>query len=179
MQPRGYTFVHFFVAVFGNLLPLIVTLLFFWVFGPDSTGARVFYGDGQFYIYASTFYTTAGFIFLGYYIRINDRFFIGALIIGIALFTISTLYAWKIAVKAFDDSVLLWTSVVPFLISLPIYYAALRISHVQPNPDKFKLERLKLEIKKDRERFQKMNKALNPENKQKEVDSIANELPDE
>ncbi|MBP6004117.1 MAG: hypothetical protein KA746_11845 [Pyrinomonadaceae bacterium] len=162
---RREILLYFAVNVIGNVLPLIIGVLFYFFVAPQWMGWSVFFGDGQFYLYAATLFTSAGYIFLRYVAKIDDTFGLLAILSFVLLVFVSLFYAWKLSVPGFDTTVLFWTSVPVFFISLVLYFIASRVSHEHADPEKYKLERLK--------------ELMKPKNLRKPIDKIVKSLPNE
>src|SRR5690554_5566833 len=97
MKEHKETIVFCIVSLLGNLLPLLLGLLFYTANLDSWTGWNIFYGDGQFYLYSASLLTSSAYIFYTYKVRNTDWNSILLLATGILILTVSIFYAWKLA----------------------------------------------------------------------------------
>lgn len=122
MKEHNETIVFCIVSLLGNLLPLLLGLLFYTANLDSWTGWKIFYVDGQFYLYSASLLTSSAYIFYTYKIRNTDLNSILLLITGILILTVSIFYAWKLAESNNNILFVRNSSVVVFLFTLFLYY---------------------------------------------------------
>jgi hypothetical protein len=122
MKEHTETIVFCIVSLLGNLLPLLLGLLFYTANLDSWTGWNIFYGDGQFYLYSASLLTSSAYIFYTYKVRNTDWNSILLLATGILILTVSIFYAWKLAESNNNLLFVRNSSVVVFIFTLVLYY---------------------------------------------------------
>lgn len=122
MKEHKETIVFCIVSLLGNLLPLLIGLLFYIPNFSNWQGWNIFYADGQFYLYSASLLTSSAYIFYTYKVKNTDTnsflFFLSSLLVLI----ISIFYAWQLANLNNDIEVIRNTSMSVFAITLILYY---------------------------------------------------------
>ena len=122
MKEHTETIVFCTVSLLGNLLPLLLGLLYYAANLDSWTGWNIFYGDGQFYLYSASLLTSSAYIFYTYKVRNTDWNSILLLVTAILMLTVSIFYAWKLAGSNNNLLFVRNSSVVVFLSTLFLYY---------------------------------------------------------
>ena len=122
MKEHQETLIFCFVSLFGNLLPLLLGLLFYVANINQWEGWNIFFVDGQFYLYSASLLTSSAYIFYTYKIRNTDLNSILLLITGILILIGSLLYAWKLAKSNNNIVFVKYSSAILFAITLLLYY---------------------------------------------------------
>ena len=124
MKEHKETLMFCIISLLGNLLPLILGVLFYAVQDQTVSDWKVFYSDGQFYLYSASLLTASAYIFYTYKIRNTDFTSILLLITGLLILFVSVLYAWKLSGSNNNVSVVAYTSILVFVITVGLYYYA-------------------------------------------------------
>jgi hypothetical protein len=114
--------VFYVVSLFGNLLPILLGLLFYLANLDMWNGWNIFYGDGQFYLYSASLLTSSAYIFYTYKVRNTDLNSILFFISGIIILIVSIFYAWKLAESNNNIIFVRNSSIIIFSITLILYY---------------------------------------------------------
>lgn len=129
MKEHLETIVFCIINLLGNLLPLLLGLLFYAANLESWTGWNIFYGDGQFYLYSASLLTSSCYIFYTYKIRNTDWNSILLLISGILILIVSIFYAWKLANSNNNIDFVRNSSTLTFVFTLIIYYYSNLVSN--------------------------------------------------
>lgn len=122
MKEHKETTVFFLVSLFGNLLPLLLGLLYYTANKDELTGWNIFYDAGQFYLYSASLLTSSAYVYYTYKVRNTDWRSILLLVSGILILTVSVLYAWKLADSNNDVEFVKNSSMIVFTITIILYY---------------------------------------------------------
>lgn len=110
------------ITLFGNLLPLLLGLLFYAANINQWTGWDIFYGDGQFYLYSASLLTSSVYIFFTFKIRNTGLNSILFFISSFLLLIVSIFYAFKLADSNNNEPFLRYSSILVFITTIGIYY---------------------------------------------------------
>lgn len=122
MRDHKETIVFCVVNLVGNLLPLLLGLLYYTANLDKWTGWNIFYGDGQFYLYSASLLTSSAYIYYTYKIRNTDWNSMLLLLSGVLILAVSVFYAWKLADSNNNIKFIRNSSVVVFASTLLLYY---------------------------------------------------------
>lgn len=124
MKEHKETIVFCLVSLLGNLLPLLLGLLYYTANSDSWEGWDLFYGDGQFYLYSASLLTSSAYIFYTYKVRNADWTSIRLLITGVLILVVSIFYAWKLAESNNNVLFVRNSSVIVFVFTLMLYYSS-------------------------------------------------------
>jgi len=122
MKEHKETIIFCIVSLIGNLLPLLLSLLFYAANLDSWNGWKIFYGDGQFYLYSASLLTSSSYIFYTYKIKNTELISLLLLISGILILVSSILYAWKLSDSNNNLIFIKISSIILFIITLILYY---------------------------------------------------------
>lgn len=122
MKEHQETLLFFLISLFGNLLPILLGLLYYWTGTPDWVGWKTFYADGQFYLYSAAFLTSSAYIFYTFKVRNTGLSSILFILTLFLIILVSVLYAWKLSDVNNDMKFIRNTSLGIFGIALIAYY---------------------------------------------------------
>ena len=122
MKDHKEAFFFSVVSLLGNLMPLLLGLLFYAANINQWTGLNIFYEDGQFYLYSASLLTSSGYIFFTYKIRNTGWNSILFFFSSFLLLVVSIFYAFKLADSNNNEPFILYSSMTVFIITIAIYY---------------------------------------------------------
>ncbi|SFW76123.1 hypothetical protein SAMN02927921_04072 [Sinomicrobium oceani] len=122
MKEHQETFVFCLVSLCGNLLPILLSLLYYTANMNIWSGWEIFYNDGQFYLYSASLLTSTAYIFYTYKVRNTDSNSILLLITCFLVLIVSIFYAWKLAGSNNDLSFIRVSSIAVFILTILLYY---------------------------------------------------------
>ncbi len=122
MKEHKETIVFCIVTLIGNLLPLLLGLLYYSGNSEEWAGWNIFYRYGQFYLYSASLLTSSAYIFYTYKVKNTDLNSILLLISGLSIFIVSVLYGWKISNSINELVFIKYSSIIAFVITLILYY---------------------------------------------------------
>jgi hypothetical protein len=125
------------INLVGNLLPLIILMLFFTANWNRFYSWEPFYGEGQFYLSSASLLTTAAYLL--YSLGIGKLRKLLLFLSLLLLFFISVLYAFKISGNNNKLVYILATSLGMFFLTTAIFYYATYLEK-SPPPDPKKKE---------------------------------------
>tara|TARA_R110002096_G_scaffold28203_10_gene85649 strand:- start:3301 stop:3750 length:450 start_codon:yes stop_codon:yes gene_type:complete len=129
MKEHLQTIVFCFVSLVGNLLPLLLGLLFNVANYKTWAGWNVFFIDGQFYLYSASLLTASAYIFYTYKVKNTDSNSLLLLVTSLLILIVSMLYAWKLSNSNNDIMFVKYSSIVLFSVTLFLYYFSNLRSH--------------------------------------------------
>jgi len=118
------TLVYVTITLVGNLLPIIIGLIYYTANLDKWEGMGIFYSEGQFYLYCAAFLTAAAYIFYTFKVLNSDLNSILLFISSFLILVVSLLYVLNIVGKNSNPNYLACTSLFLFLVSIALYYYA-------------------------------------------------------
>jgi hypothetical protein len=118
------TLVYVIITIVGNLLPIIIGIIYYAANPEKWEGMGIFYTEGQFYLYCAAFLTTAAYIFYTFKVLNSDSNSVLLIISSFLILVVSLLYVLNIVGNNNNPNFLAYTSLFLFLISLGLYYYA-------------------------------------------------------
>lgn len=110
------------ITLVGNLLPIVFSLFYFLANPNKWEGWKIFYNQGQFYLYTAGLLTSAAYIFYTFKVLNTDTnsilFFLSS---GLILFS-SVLYVMYLVGSNNNLNFLFYSSMPLFLVSIILYY---------------------------------------------------------
>ncbi|WP_340076665.1 hypothetical protein [Leptobacterium sp. I13] len=129
MKEHQQTAIFCIVSLIGNLLPLLLGLLFYVANYNAWEGWNIFFIDGQFYLYSASLLTASAYIFYTYKVRNTDLNSVLLLVSGLLILAVSIFYAWKLSNTNNDITFVKYSSGVLFLVTLGLYYYSNLLNH--------------------------------------------------
>lgn len=129
MKEHQQTAIFCIVSLIGNLLPLLLGLLFYVANYNAWEGWNIFFIDGQFYLYSASLLTASAYIFYTYKVRNTDLNSVLLLVSGLLILVVSIFYAWKLSNTNNDIGFVKYSSGVLFLVTLGLYYYSNLLNH--------------------------------------------------
>jgi hypothetical protein len=110
------------VGLVGNILPTLLSLLFYLVGQKEMPGWHIFYQQGEFYLYSASFLSVTCYTFYTYKIKNTDWNSILFMVSSALICFVSLLYAWQLAGIVVSIKVIRNTSLLTFVITLGLSY---------------------------------------------------------
>ncbi|AIN49920.1 hypothetical protein MED134_15751 [Dokdonia sp. MED134] len=129
MKEHQQTAVFCIVSLIGNLLPLLLGLLFYVANSNAWEGWNIFFTDGQFYLYSASLLTASAYIFYTYKVRNTDLNSVLLLVSGLLILVVSLFYAWKLSNTNNNIGFVKSSSGILFIVTLVLYYYSNLLSH--------------------------------------------------